>query len=356
MIRIERQFTLSARGDLSAAWLTAALRDGGHLPAGEVSTLAVELWQGKRFSNLYRLQATYSQDVPAPTSFILKLARRDDVAPLTSRRRWKEHEFYARVAPVMADPPVPRLYAAAYDADTGYAHLLLEDLSATHWGPPSPLPPTPEQLRDDVASLAEIHTWWWDHPDLGAVPAERDEAWIATRTAGIHRRLERFLAEYGDYLPQSARSALKTAAAAWPAILRRSADMPLTVVHGDAHPWNFLTPHESTSGRTCLLDWEGWSIEPGPHDLASLIALHLPVGERRRLEDELLERYVARLHERGVVGYDLSACRDDYRRAIARRVLSPVGLWSRGANARSWWPALEHISAAFHDLRCEEAW
>ena len=49
-----------------------------------------------------------------------------------------------------------------------------------------------------------------------------------------------------------------------------------------------------------------------------------------------------------------SACWDDYRRAIVRRVLSPVGLWSRGTPARTWWPALEHMTAAFHDLRCEE--
>lgn len=75
---------------------------------------------------------------------------------------------------------------------------------------------------------------------------------------------------------------------------------------------------------------------------------------RRALEDELLERYARRLGEHGVTDYALATCRDDYRRAVARRVLSPVGMWSRGSQSRAWWPALEHITSAFHDLRCEE--
>jgi hypothetical protein len=70
--------------------------------------------------------------------------------------------------------------------------------------------------------------------------------------------------------------------------------------------------------------------------------------------DVIAERFVARLAEHGVAGYDIATGWDDYHRAIARRVLSPAGLWARGSRARSWWPTLEHITAAFHDLRCEE--
>jgi hypothetical protein len=69
---------------------------------------------------------------------------------------------------------------------------------------------------------------------------------------------------FGNHLPQGTREALETAAAAWPTMLQRTAVLPLTIVHGDAHPWNFLTPLTVGDGRTCLLDWEGWSIEPVP--------------------------------------------------------------------------------------------
>jgi hypothetical protein len=351
---VEEGLVVSRRRDITASWLTATLRAGSHLTAGEVATLSVARWRGKTLSNLYRLEATFTRETSAPGNFILKVARASQISSIAKSRRWKEHEFYTRLAPAMDDPPVPRPYAAAYDPASQRSHLLLEDLTATHRSPPAPLPPTPVQLRGAVTCLAHIHSWWWNHPDLSAAVAERDEVWIAERTASTERRLTRFLAKFGDHLPQATRAALTTAAAAWTVMLRRTAGLPLTIVHGDAHPWNFLMPLAATDGRTCLLDWEGWSIEPGPHDLASLIALHLPVSERQALEEELVERYGDELRKRGVVGYDQTACWDDYRRSIIRRVLSPVGLWSRGTHARAWWPALEHMTAAYHDLRCED--
>ena len=343
------------RRQITASWLTSTLRTAGHLPSGKVKTIGVERWRRQAFSDLFRLQATYSRQASAPASFILKVARRAAVPSAGERRRWKEYEFYARIGPLMDDPPIPQVFAAAHDRALGCSLLLLEDLSASHVRPPTPLPPTPNQLRGSVDCLAHIHAWWWSDPDLGGAAAARDDAWIEKRTTVTRRRLERFLAEYNCHLPSATRDALETAGAAWPSILQHSREAPLTVVHGDAHPWNFLAPLAADDKRTCLLDWEGWSIEPGPHDLVSLIALHLPVDERRALEDELLERYVLQLRRRGVEDYDLASCHDDYRRAVARRVLSPVGIWARGTRSRSWWPALEHITAAFHDLRCDAA-
>ena len=353
--RRSRPAVITERRQITASWLTEALCAGRHLRQGEgeVATLSVKRWRGKALSDLYRLQATYNGTAAVPASFILKVGRADVRSAVAGRRRWKEHEFYTRVAPVMDVPPIPRLFAAAYHRATQRSHLLLEDLTVSHGGTPAPLPPTPEQLEGEVDCLARIHAWWWGDPDLDAAVAERDDAWVNARAASARRRLTRFLDAFGAHIPRSMRSALETVAAAWPAILRRTTAMPLTIVHGDAHPWNFLWPL-NPEGRTCLLDWEGWSIEPGPHDLASLLALHLPVSERRAQEGALIDRYVARLQEHGVSGYGQAACWDDYRWAVARRVLSPAGLWSRGAQTRSWWPALEHITAAYHDLDCEK--
>jgi aminoglycoside/choline kinase family phosphotransferase len=314
----------------------------------------VRRWRSKALADLYRLEATYSRPTDAPASFFLKRGRPEETSAIANSRRWKEHEFYTRLAPVMTAPPVPRLFSAAHDPHRRRSHLLLQDLTGTHGHTPVPLPPTPDQLRGEVDCLAAIHADWWNHPELAAAIAERDDAWIEARTATLRKRLGRFLIAYGDHLPQSALAAQESIAAVWPAILRRSAALPLTVVHGDAHPWNFLTPLTPDGERVYLLDWEGWSIEPGPHDLASLIALHLPTRERRELEESLVARYARRLRQWGVAGCDDAVCWNDYRRAVARRVLSPSGLWSRGARARAWWPALEHITAAFHDLRCEE--
>jgi aminoglycoside phosphotransferase (APT) family kinase protein len=346
--------TIATRDEITPEWLAAALGGENREAAPAVTSLVVERWRAKTLSDLYRLRVAYRDAEDLPATFILKLARIDADASLASRRRWKEHEFYTRVAAVMLDPPVPRLFAAAFDPASHRSYLLIEDLTDTHGAPQAPLPPTPEQLVGDVDCLARIHAVWWEHPELAAAVAERHPGWIAERSAGTRRRLRRFLDSFGEQIPRASREALDTACAGWETILRRSAAMPLTVVHGDAHPWNFLSPVDPNGNGTRLLDWEGWSIEPGPHDLASLIALHLPVDERRALEEELVARYVAGLAREGVTGYEPATVYDDYRLAVARRVLSPVGLWSRGTRARSWWPALEHITAAFHDLRCAD--
>lgn len=353
MAAIKKGSVVVRRSQITASWLTATLRAASHLERGKVAKLSVKRWRSKALSDLYRLKATYARRVPLPGSFILKVARADEVTSVADHRRWKEYEFYTQLAPMMADPPVPRPYAAMYDPATRHSHLLLEDLTRSHRAPPAPLPPAAEHLGEAMDCLAQIHAWWWNHADLGAATAERDDAWIEARTAGTRQRLTRFLDQFGADLPRSMRSALETAAAAWPTIMGRSTAKPLTIVHGDAHPWNILTPLTPGTGRPCLLDWEGWSIEPGPHDLASMIALHLPVRERQAIERELVERYSTQLSRHGVVDYSPTACWDDYRRAIVRRVLSPVGLWSRGTDVRSWWPALEHITAAYHDLDCE---
>lgn len=351
---VTSQEVIEEPGNMTADWLTRELRDAGYLLAGSVVALEVEPWREKRLSRLYRLRATYDRAGWLPSSYVMKLSRPDATSSTASRRRWKEHEFYHQVAPAMEHPPIPRQFSAAHDAPRQRSHLLLDDLSESHARPPAPLPPTLEQARGDVDCLASIHAWWWAHPELADVAAERHEGWRVGRTAATRRNLARFMDDYERHLPATVHVALETACAGWPAILRRSAAAPLTVVHGDAHPWNFLTPLDPNDAETRLLDWEGWSIEPGPHDLASLLALHLPGDVRHAHEDELLERYLLRLQGLGVSGYGPDACRLDYRLAVARRVLSPVGMWARGSQARSWWPILERVSAAFHDLSCEE--
>jgi hypothetical protein len=340
---------------ITKRWLAASLRAAGAIHDAEVVSVAVAHWRAKPLSDLYHIEATYDGPVAndVPRRFALKLSRAHDVSSVANNRRWKEYEFYSRVAPTMADPPVPRAFAAAYDPRQRCSHLLLEDLGVSHGAPSSPFPPSRDQLRGAVECLAWIHAGWWDHPELHGVAPARDEAWIEGRAAAVRRRLARFMVEHGDHVPAPMRAPLDDAAQSWPAILRRTTAFPLTVVHGDAHPWNFLSPL-AAGYRTYLLDWEGWSIEPGPHDLASLIALHLPASERRAAHEELIDHYASRLRGHGVTGYSDAACWADYRWAVTRRVMAPVGLWSQGTKPRVWWSALEHITAAYDELRCDE--
>jgi hypothetical protein len=339
---------------LTAEWLTGALRDGGVLDRGRVASVRVERWRSKPLSELLRLQVTYSPGAPAaPASLVAKVSKPGPASRRAARRGWKENRFYTLVAPHMADPPVPVCYGAAHDPARGRSHLLIEDLSESHDRPPRGLPPTPEQAGQDVDCLAAVHGRWWNEPDLVRAVGLRDGRWYERRiaaTADVHARFD---AAVGPHLPAATRALLAEVAASHPALLRRHARAALTVAHGDAHCWNFLTPRAS-GGRPCLLDWECWDVEPGTKDLAALMALHWYPDLREALERPLLERYHRGLQAHGVEGYGWAACWTDYRFAVAERMLSPLYQWHRGRPVDAWWPNLARITAAYRDLGCAE--
>ncbi len=331
---------------VTARWLAGVLRYGGHLPAGGVRDLAVERFRGKPLSLLLRLVPTW-EDAPAglPSSFILKIGKAEDTSPTARRRRLKEFTFYTEMAPAMPNPPAPLAWAAAWNPRTAAYHLLMTDLEPTHDRPPRGLPPTPEQADAAVLALADLHAAWWESPDLHEALALREPDWFARRlrAADDARAL---LAELGRYLSPGMRRALTAAADAWEDLLD-DGERPVTIVHGDAHAWNCLTP--LAGGPAVLLDWEAWSIEPSAIDLTAQIALRFDPDLRRALEPGLLAAYHARLLDGGVEDYPWEAFLADYRRAVLRRVMTPVSQWKRGAPVEQWWNSLSRIA-----LACDE--
>lgn len=347
---------ITDRRQVDPAWLTQTLRAADLLDRGQVTAVAVEVWKTKPVSDLLRLRVTYSRPAPrsAPTSFILKVTRPTAAAVIAARRGWKEHQFYAAVAAAMDEPPVPRCYDAVYDPDLGRAHLLLEDLSASHDRPPHPFPPTARQAEQDVDCLARIHARWWNDPEAVAGVSARDEGWYVRRVAHLDDLFARFVDELGDVLAPATRTALARVVAFHPTLLRRQAAANLTVAHGDAHCWNFLNPDDPGDERAVLIDWECWDLEPGTNDLALLIALHWFPDLRAERERPLLARYHRALERWGVTGYPWDQCWDDYRYSVLQRLLNPIYQWHRGREPVSWWTNLARIAAAYHDLGCAE--
>lgn len=339
---------LTDPAQVTADWLTAVLRGGGLLPpAGPaVRALTVAPFRGKPLSTLLRLTPAWDGEPPAnlPASFILKLGKVEDASATARRRRQKEHAFYAELAPAMTNPPAPRAFAAAWDPGSAAAHLLLEDLEPTHSRPPRGLPPTPAQAEASVLALADLHAAWWESPDLRAVLALRDAEWFVRRRRAPEDA-RALLAEHGAHFSANIREALAAAVDAWPEIAGDAG--PVTVVHGDAHAWNCLTP--AAGGPAVLLDWEGWSIEPAATDLTALIAMRFDPALRRDLEPSLLAAYHARLVAGGVEDYSESAFQADYRRAVLRRVMTPVSQWKRGAGPEQWWNNLSRVALACED-------
>ena len=131
-------------------YLTDALRRAGALGTGRVCDVVLESSKPTILSRIIRLRLSYDGPAAdAPASLILKtgLPERAD-----ARRNPGQYEvaFYTQVAAAIPEAPVPCCFDAVWNEDTNDWHLLLEDLTDSHftltyW----PMPPNAAAERGD---------------------------------------------------------------------------------------------------------------------------------------------------------------------------------------------------------------
>jgi len=152
---------------VDAKYLTCTLRRCGALGEGRVRDVAVESSRPTLLSRIMRLRLTYDGAVAGPASLVLKTGLADRAAELADLGR-REVEFYTAVAGAMSARLVPRCFEAVWEGEAKTWHLLLEDLTDSHFVATKwPLPPTLEQCRRIVHALARFHAAWWDDSRLG---------------------------------------------------------------------------------------------------------------------------------------------------------------------------------------------
>jgi hypothetical protein len=339
---------------LTPAVLSEWMRRSGSLPHGRIEDLHVRLELETSISKLAFVEVTYTSDAPAelPRHLVVK----SPLTPLSAPDDGMgESAFYRRLAPLVSTPPIVRCVAALEQSGGHLEVLVLEDLRATHDHPPWPIPPSRVQCELAVDVLARIHAQWWEGPRLGRDVGQAHTAEsLRTMVHGIAAKLPEFFAAVGDGLSTDARRVLERVFSSslqpW---LRLTDTRSLTVIHGDAHTWNFLFPR-SGDGPTFLIDWQLWHVDVGARDLAFFMALHWYPRQRRELEGPLLRRYHRGLQARGVDTYSFDELMLDYRRCVVRNLTMPILFWSRGMKPEGWWHRLECAVAAYSDLSCEE--
>ena len=328
------------------------LRRYGTLPRGTVVDVRVELETETAISKLVFLTATYSPDAPGDLSknLVVKSAH----VPLdVNEGKSGELQFYRQLAPALGTPPLVRCYAAIEDDDPGT--LVLEDLRSTHDHPPWPIPPSRNQCEAAVDTLARVHAQWWEAPSLGKTVGQPDTTDSLTNMVqGIAAQLPAFIDAFGDGLTTESCQVLERVfSSSFKPWLRLTDQRALTIIHGDAHTWNFLFPR-SGHGPAVLIDWQLWHIDVGARDLAFCMALHWYPSRRREFERPLIGYYHERLVEYGVQNYSLDELWLDYRRCVVRNLTIPIIFWSRGMKPEGWWHRLECALMAYRDLGCDE--
>ena len=333
--------------------LTAALCQSGAVEAARVSHVAViGAWKKLR-SHTLRLSLSYERPAAdAPASVILKMGHLGSDGR-SAHANQREISFYRDVA--WAAPLAPHCFAAVEATDTSVWHVLLEDLTDSHFIATAwPLPPARAQYESIVQALAHFHAAGWDSPRLGvSVGSWRDTDASNRELRDFEQMFGRFTDRFGELIPPERRELYRRLLGQAPRLLERyHSHRNLTVIHGDAHPWNFFLPRDTESVR--LIDWENWSIDTATDDLAYLMAMLWYPDRRRRMERPLLDLYHAALLDNGVKGYDRDALADDYRLSVLWLIMRPVGQAMHNIGPAVWWNNLERIMLAVDDLGCRD--
>jgi thiamine kinase-like enzyme len=347
---------------ITPEWLTHILCRSGYLSQGHVVSVAAQgqrsnAAEGPGFDSRNRIEIHYSSDATpsAPTRLYLKA--HDGALHKSAGER--EVVFYRSVAAQMPAPPAPICFDAAYDAETGAYHLLLEDVSQTHRTVHPEEPATRNDTDRMLDALAKLHAHWWGHPQLGlSIGSLPSPEAIRADFAQLGNVFPTYVDYLGDRLSAERRRIYERVLEQYPAVfIRRLAQREtLTLVHNDAHAGNFLLPRQAAEQQVYLIDWQQWDVHVGLRDVAYLIALFWYPERRARMEQIVVKGYHDRLRQYGVEGYDWQACWDDYRFQAIENMFVPFWAWVfEGAH---WgfhrWHQLEKAMMAFEDLKCEE--
>ncbi|MBR0777986.1 phosphotransferase [Bradyrhizobium diazoefficiens] len=339
------------------ATLTAALRKAGVLDAGAVREVKVLHERDTVLSHITRLGLRYvGQSDGAPQSLILKAPHAAYAKTLAHGGR-REVALYTRLAPQMPPGLVPQCFDGHFDEEGPTWHLLLEDLTDSHEiAAQPPLPPSREQMIAIVTTLARWHAAWWDHAGLGDTvgtwASEEDSARHMEAFAGHY---DRFADLLGDRLSEERRILYRR-------LIEQSARLSqryhsrrhLSIIHGDAHAWNFLLPRAGVADAARMFDFDLWDINVPATDLAYMMAMQWYPERRQALERPLLNLYHQTLTAHGVTGYTRGALDQDYRWSVLWHITRPVWQWSINIPPVIWWNNLERVMMAVEDLGCEE--
>jgi hypothetical protein len=326
---------------ISSAWLTEVLRDQGLLRiGGRVTSFQIVNARPSKVATCLIVRVWYDDpSIDLPTRFFLKITHPE------FQHGMCEVEFYQAASEISTAAPSPfvRCYAAWTNA-FGQACLLLDDLSQSHFTPAKTVMPSEQHTQQAVRTLAQAHAFWWERIPL--TPRTSTDL-LDNVGEGRLKSMHAYAEFMGSEVPTARYKTYERILTTWPLPNRRK--RALTLIHRDAHPWNFLYAFDP-SQQGYLIDWQSWRIGTATNDLAYLLAAFWEPKERREIEQSMMRLYYDTLVASGVSNYTWDEFWDDYRASIIRSAVMLVGGWNanRGKDRR-----IQRVMSAFDDWECE---
>jgi hypothetical protein len=303
---------------IEPAWIAERLSERGYAPGFD----DIELEHVGRFSSdVWRLRLLGGGSGGAPPAtarppaprLIAKVAHQ---APRTGESLDLEATFYERMADAL---PIrtPRFVGRIAD---GLVIAEVDGLQPFDFQAGA----LPAHGPGAMDALAALHAATWEESaDLEWVPEVGDPklraAWQADFDTGWHAGRERFDALCPAFTPIGDALVGTLGAAIVPLAT------PRVLLHGDAHGENLPL---DAAGHVVFLDWESPRVGNPAFDVAVFTTMSYPVRQRRKVEQELVERHLRALGPRSVGWKDPWR---DYRLAVLRRAARIVEIGAQGS-------------------------
>jgi hypothetical protein len=359
---------------LTPEWLTRIIKNKGYLSHGKVTKIIRKKSQETPGAIVHFIELDFSIDAqkkPSSTEMVIKISKPNDIrfSYISEFIGRQEAKFYDILGETMNKLPIPMCYDAAFSRESGFSHVILENLSKTHeeledW----PIPPLKSYCEKAIDCIAELHAFWWDHKRLKEFSKHSMVFYIYKENSFNKKEifkwfnnqketLNRFLKFLEDRISDDKKELFKTVFTLYPQFAyERIIKENITVLNGDAHLWNFFYPKDigNEKSRAILSDWQAWSIGVGCQDLAWMIGLYMYPESRNILEKDLILRYHTDLLKLGIKNYSWDECWYDYKLFILLNLYRIVWMWEINYYPSIWWPAFENTIYTIQDLSCME--
>lgn len=318
--------------DLTAAWLTDALRAGGAIGADVSVTSAVPqtLGEGAGFiGQIARVTLTYDRaGAGAPATLIAKMPALDpgarELAGLYGLYE-REYRFYRELADEITFRTA-RCYYSAGDAEKVEYVLLLEDLGATGRAGDQVQGCTADEAHLALRELALHHAQWWGAERLAGA------SWLDSGIDMVNGALvqsyplvwERTIELFGEHMPPEIQAVLPGLGPRLTTLMEPFRDAAFaTMAHGDYRLDNMFFGKPGSGYELAVLDWQSPSRAWGAYDIAYFLYGNVDTPTRRAHEMDWLREYHRTLVENGVDAYTFEQLLLDYRSSL----LVSLGIW-----------------------------
>jgi hypothetical protein len=316
--------------EITASWLTAALREGGALERGDVIRFASErVGEGiGLLGRLARLRIEYDgADATAPPTVIAKfpteIPENLEIARIYGFYD-RECNFYEKLSD-KTPLRVPHCYYQTRRAVDSFV-LLLEDMAPARLGDQLQGSSAEDATRA-ILALAEHHAAFWGQTDAFDFLVDYHAPDQCAILEGAYRKsYPPTLEAYAEHFTAETRDATRKLSDRAPAMVERNKNRPLTVCHGDFRADNVFYDGVPGGAQVAVCDWQISGRGNGLFDVAYHLTQSVTPAVRSEIERPVLDAYLRTLREHGIEDYSTDQAWSDYREAAMFALVYPVTL------------------------------